>query len=107
MPHDKERVPGARQFLVFTLPHQRDPELETPVIELDMSTTPATEIPYQSTEVIEKVVLDLARQRARSSGYNAGAQAVLNTYGLTIKDYVAKRKENKLKKSLDNSESKQ
>lgn len=97
---EKERIPGSRQFLVFTQPHQRDPELKTPVIELEG----ATEIPYENTEVIEKVVLDLARQRARSSGYNAGAQAVLTAYGLTINDYVAKRKENKLKKELDKGE---
>lgn len=104
---NKERIPGVRRFLVFTQPHQRDPELITPVIELDGSTEPATEIPYGDTEVIEKVVLDLARQRARSTGYNAGAQAVLSAYGLTTKDYVIKRKENQLKKDLDKAKKQQ
>jgi hypothetical protein len=93
--------------LVFTQPHQRDPELKTPVIEIDGSTEPPTEIPYQDTEVIEQVILGLARQRARSSGYNSGAQAVLDTFGFTIPDYLAKRKENKAKKVLDKGESPQ
>jgi hypothetical protein len=97
----QEKIPGSRQFLVFTQPHKRDPELKTPVIEIDGSTEPATEIPYEDTEVIEQVILSLARQRARSSGYNAGAQAVLTAYSLTINDYIAKRKENKAKKALD------
>jgi hypothetical protein len=97
----KEKIPGSRQFLVFTQPHQRDPELKTPVIEIDGSTDPATEIPYQDTEVIEQVILSLGRQRARSAGYNAGAQAVLDAYDLKITDYLAKRKENKAKKALD------
>jgi hypothetical protein len=101
----KERIPGSRQFLVFTQPHQRDPELKTPVIEIDGSTEPETQIPYENTEVIEQVILGLARQRARSTGYNAGAQAVLDAYGFTIKDYLAKRKENKAKKkALDKGE---
>ena len=103
MPNGKERIPGVRQFMVFTLPHKRDPELKTPVIELDGSTEPPTPIEYDTTEVIEKVVLDLARDRARSAGYNAAAQAVLNTFGLTIPDYLARRKANKdtAKKPLD------
>ena len=93
---DRKKIKGMRQFMVFTLPHERDPELKTPVIELDTET--GTPIEYANTEVIEKVVLDLARQRARSAGYNAGAQAVLDTYGFTINDYIAKRKEVKAKK---------
>lgn len=100
----KERIPGARQFLVFTKPHQRDPKLEVPVIELDGSTVPPTPVEYADTDVMEKVVLDLARQRARSSGYNAGAQAVLDTYGLTIQDYLKKKAENKVQKDLDKGE---
>lgn len=95
---DRKKVKGMRQFMVFTLPHQRDPELKTPVIELDETGTP---IEYADTEVIEQVVLSLARQRARSAGYNAGAQAVLDTFGFTIPDYLAKRKEIKAKKDLD------
>ena len=90
---DRKKIKGLRQFLVFTLPHERDPELKTPVIELDTET--GTPIEYANTEVIEKVVLDLARQRARSSGFNAGAQAVLKTFGLTIEDYLKKRAESK------------
>ena len=93
---DRKKIKGMRQFMVFCQPHERDPELKTPVIELDADT--GAPIEYENTEVIEKVVLDLARQRARSSGYNAGAQAVLDTYGLTINDYIAKRKELKTKK---------
>ena len=93
---DRKKIKGMRQFMVFCQPHERDPELKTPVIELDAET--GTPIEYENTEVIEKVVLDLARQRARSAGYNAGAQAVLDTYGLTINDYLAKRKELKAKK---------
>jgi hypothetical protein len=104
MNNGKERIPGSRQFLVFTQPHQRDPELKTPVIEIDGSTEPPTEIPYDNTEVIEKVVLDLARQRARSTGYNSGAKAVLDAFGFTIPDYLAKRKDNKSKKALDKGE---
>lgn len=99
---DKERIPGVRRFMVFTIPHKRDPQLKTPVVELDDSTDPATPIEYDSTNVIEKVVLDLARDRARSSGFNAGAQAVLETFGLTIPEYIARRKANKeVKKTLD------
>jgi len=101
MPLPKERIPGSRQFLVFTQPHKRDPELNTPIIELDGSTEPPTEIPYSDTEIIEKVVLDLARQRSRSSGYNAGAQAVLKTFGLTIGDYLAKRRDNNAKNNAE------
>jgi len=56
-------------------------------------------IEYDNTEAIEQVILGLARQRARSSGYNAGAQAVLDAYGYTIADYLTKRKENKEKKA--------
>ena len=93
---DRKKIKGMRQFMVFCQPHERDPELKTPVIELDAET--GTPIEYENTEVIEKVVLDLARQRARSSGYNNGAQAVLDTYGFTINDYLAKRKEVKAKK---------
>ena len=93
---DRKKIKGMRQFMVFCQPHERDPELKTPVIELDAET--GTPIEYETTEVIEKVVLDLARQRARSAGYNAGAQAVLDTYGYTINDYLAKRKEVKTKK---------
>ena len=104
MNNGKERIPGSRQFLVFTQPHQRDPELKTPVIEIDGSTEPPTEITYEATDVIEQVILSLARQRARSAGYNSGAQAVLDAFGLTIPDYLAKRKENKAKKSLDKGE---
>ena len=99
MENSKERIPGVRQFMVFTLPHKRDPQLKTPVIELDNSTIPPTPIEYDTTEVIEKVVLDLARDRARSSGYNAGAQAVLETFGLTIPDYLARKKANKESKT--------
>lgn len=95
----KVRIPGSRQFLVFTQPHQRDPELKTPVIELEGD----TEIKYEDTEVIEKVVLDLARQRARSAGYNAGAQAVLDVFDLKIEDYLIRRRAKKAaKKALDN-----
>lgn len=98
-PNGKERIPGSRQFLVFTQPHQRDPELKTPVIELQ----DGTEVKYEDTEVIEKVVLDLARQRARSAGYNAGAQAVLDVFGYKISDYLIRRNEKKAaaKKALD------
>ena len=95
MSEDRKKIKGMRQFIVFTLPHQRDPELKTPVIELEES---GAEVEYADTVVIEQVVLDLARQRARSSGYNNGAQAVLDTYGFTINDYLAKRKEVKAKK---------
>ena len=102
MPNNKERIPGVRRFMVFTIPHKRDPQLKTPVVELDDSTDPATPIEYDSTDVIEKVVLDLARDRARSSGFNAGAQAVLETFGLTIPEYIARGKANKeVKKTLD------
>lgn len=104
---DRKKIKGMRQFMVFTLPHERDPELKTPVIELDCSADVETPIEYENTEVIEQVILGLARQRARSSGYNAGAQAVLDTYGLTIADYLAKRKENKAKKALDKGEQQQ
>lgn len=99
---ERERIPGSRQFLVFTQPHKRDPELKTPVIELDGE----AEIPYESTEVIEKVVLDLARHRARATGYNAGAQAVLDVFGFTIGDYLTRKKAKKeaAKNSLDKSE---
>ena len=95
---DRKKIKGMRQFIVFCQPHERDPELKTPVIELDCTSEQETPIEYENTEVIEKVVLDLARQRARSAGYNAGAQAVLDTYGYTINDYLAKRKELKAKK---------
>ena len=95
MTENRKKIKGMRQFIVFTLPHQRDPELKTPVIELEES---GAEVEYADTVVIEQVVLDLARQRARSSGYNNGAQAVLDTYGFTINDYLAKRKEVKAKK---------
>lgn len=94
---EKEIIPGSRQFLVFTLPHKRDPQLKTPVIELDNSTIPATPIEYDSTEVIEKVVLDLGRSRERAAGYNAAAQEVLKTFGFTIQDYLQKRAELKHK----------
>ena len=93
---DRKKIKGLRQFMVFCQPHERDPELKTPVIELDAET--GTPIEYETTEVIEQVVLSLARQRARYAGYNAGAQAVLDTYGYTINDYLAKRKEVKTKK---------
>ena len=102
---DKERILGVRRFMVLTLPHKRDPQLKTPVIELDDSTDPATPIEYDSTDVIEKVVLDLARDRARSSGYDAGAQTVLKTFGLTIQDYLQKRAELKNKKVSPATES--
>ena len=95
MTENRKKIKGMRQFIVFTLPHQRDPELKTPVIELEES---GAEVEYADTVVIEQVVLDLARQRARSSGYNNGAQAVLDTYGFTINDYLAKRKEVQAKK---------
>lgn len=95
MAEERKKIKGMRQFIVFTLPHQRDPELKTPVIELEEG---GAEVEYADTVVIEQVVLDLARQRARSSGYNSGAQAVLDTYGYTINDYLAKRKEVKTKK---------
>ena len=104
---DRKKIKGMRQFMVFTLPHERDPELKTPVIELDCSAETETAIEYDSTEVIEQVILSLARQRARSAGYNSGAQAVLDAFGLTIPDYLAKRKENKAKKSLDKGEQQQ
>ena len=103
MNNGKEKIVGSRQFLVFTQPHQRDPELKVPVIEIDGSTEPPTEIEYDNLDVIEGVILSLARQMARAKGYNAGAQAVLDAYGLTTTDYVAKRKENKAKKALDKS----
>jgi hypothetical protein len=104
MDNGKERIPGVRQFMVFTLPHKRDPELKTPVIELDGSTEPPTPIEYDSTEVIEKVVLDLARDRARSAGYNAGAKAVLDVFDFTIEDYLVRRKVKRAaKKALDNT----
>ena len=93
---DRKKIKGMRQFMVFCQPHERDPELKTPVIELDAET--GTPIEYETTEVIEQVVLSLARQRARSAGYNAGAQAVLDAFGFTIQDYLAKRKEVKTKK---------
>ena len=92
---DRKKIKGMRQFMVFCQPHQRDPELKTPVIEIEEG---GAEVEYADTVVIEQVVLDLARQRARSSGYNSGAQAVLDTYGYTINDYLAKRKELKAKK---------
>ena len=95
MAEERKKIKGMRQFMVFCQPHQRDPELKTPVIELEES---GAEVEYADTVVIEQVVLDLARQRARSSGYNSGAQAVLDTYGYTINDYLAKRKEVKTKK---------
>lgn len=93
---DQERIPGCRQFMVFTMPHRRDPELKTPVIELDGSTNPPTPIEYEDTSVIEGVILNLARDRARAAGYNSGAKAVLDTYGLTVPDYLAKKKSKKL-----------
>ena len=99
---DKELIPGSRQFLVFTQPHRRDPQLKTPVIELDASTNPPTPIEYDTTEVIEKVVLDLARDRARAAGYNSGALAVLEAFGLTIPEYLARKKANK-QKPLDST----
>jgi hypothetical protein len=105
MAEPRMKVKGMRQFMVFTLPHRRDPELKTPVIELDAET--GAPIEYENTEVIEQVILNLARQRARSAGYNAGAQAVLDAYGFTITDYLAKRKENKEKKVLDKGEPQQ
>jgi hypothetical protein len=101
---DKERIPGCRQFMVFTIPHTRDPKLLTPVIELDGSTEPPTPIPYDNIDIIEKVVLDLGRAISRSSGYNAGAMAVLNTYGFTIQDFLAQKEANKAKKALDKEE---
>ena len=93
---DRKKIKGMRQFMVFCQPHERDPELKTPVIELHAET--GTPIEYETTEEIEQVVLSLARQRARSAGYNAGAQAVLDAFGFTIQDYLAKRKEVKTKK---------
>lgn len=96
-----KNVPGMRRFMVFTQPHPADPELKTPVVELDNSTEPATPIEYDNLDVIEGVILSLGRQMARAKGYNAGAQAVLDAYGLTINDYMAKRKQNKSQKELD------
>ncbi len=87
-----------RRFKVFTTPHVNDPKWETPVIELEEnpdSTKPPTPIEYQDMQVLEQVVLQIGRDRARASGFNAGAQAVLKTFGLTIEDYLKKRAESK------------
>lgn len=95
------KIPGARRFIVFTAPHAGDPKWETPVVELDDNDDPkkpAVPIEYRDGDVIEAVVNKLQRDRARSAGYNAGAQNVLTTFGLTPKDYYTRVKENDEKK---------
>ena len=90
-------VKGLRRFMVFTQPHARDPSWLTPVVELDDSTTPATPIEYTDSTVLEGLILDLSRARARAAGFNAGAQLVLDTFGLTTKDFLARKKANAVK----------
>lgn len=100
----KERIPGVRQFMVFTQPHPADPKWEHPVVELDGSTEPATPIEYDDIVVLEQVILTLGRDRARSAGFNAGAKNVLDTFGLTPQNYLDRKKENKSKKAIDKGE---
>jgi hypothetical protein len=80
--------------MVFTQPHAGDPSWLAPVVELDDSTTPATPIEYTDSTVLEGLILDLSRARARAAGFNAGAQFVLDTFGLTTKDFLARKKAN-------------
>ena len=94
-----------RRFMVFTAPHSGDPKWETPVVEMEENpdpTKPPTPVEYQDMQVIEQVILQLGRDRARAAGYNAGAKHVLDTFGLTVADLRARVKANKAAtKSLD------
>jgi len=99
--------PNVRRFMVFTAPHAGDPKWETPVVELEEGADgkPGVPIEYQDTKVIEQVILDLSRDRARAAGFNAGGKHVLKTFGLTLEDFKNKLKANQgaTKKPLDNA----
>lgn len=99
MADSKPKIPGLRRFMVFTQPHSMDPAWAHPVVELDDSTEPATSIEYDDIVILEQVILQLGRDRARSAGYNAGAKNVLDTFGLTPADYLARKKANKVAKN--------
>ena len=101
------KIKGARRFLIFTQPHLGDPQWVTPVVELedhDDPTKPATPIEYKDMVVLEQVVLQLSRDRARAAGFNAGAQTVLDTFDLTAREYFEKVKANKANKESKSAE---
>lgn len=101
------KTTGLRRFLIFTTPHAGDPLWLNPCVELDDSTNPATPIHYEDMAVLEQVILKIARDRARSQGFDAGAKEVLQTFGLTRDEYYKRKKENVAKKPIDNKNPKE
>lgn len=93
------KINGARRFMIFTQAHLADPQWVTPVVEFEdyEDGRQAAPIEYQDVDELERVVRDMVRARARAAGYDSGAKAVLQTFGLTAEDYYKRVKENKEK----------
>jgi hypothetical protein len=87
--------------MVFTTPHLADPQWVTPVVEFEDQEDgrQAAPIEYTDTEELERTVRQLTKDKARAAGYDAGAKAVLQTFGLTAEDYYKRVKENKEKQA--------
>ena len=96
------KVKGARRFIVFCHPHMADPSWVTPIVEFEdrEDGQQAAPIEYQDADELERVVRKVQLDRARASGYNAGAKNVLDTFELKIEDYYKRVKENKEKADL-------
>lgn len=102
------QVKGCRRFCVFTQPHMADPVWLNPVVEMQDSDVPGERpatIEYTDTVELEKVVLQLGKDRARAAGYDAGARHALALFGHTMAEYHTKLLERaaqkKEKKPLD------
>jgi hypothetical protein len=95
------KIKGARRFIIFTSPHLADPSWKIPIIEMvdpEVQGEPAKPVEYYNTDVLEHVVRNLVSDRQRAEGYNAGANHVLETFGLTLEAYYGRLKENKAAK---------
>ena len=89
---------GTRRLMIFTAPHVADPSWTIPVVEMEDQGQSTKPVEYYNTDVLESIVRNLVHDRARAEGYNAGAQFVLQTFGLTTKAFYEKVEENKKKK---------
>jgi len=90
------KVKGCRRFCIFTTPHMADPVWLNPVVEMQDSDVPGERpatIEYTDTIELEKVVLQLGKDRARAAGYDAGARHALKLFGHTMEEYIAKLQE--------------
>ena len=103
------QVKGCRRFCIFTTPHMADPVWLNPGVEMQDSDVPGERpatIEYTDTIELEKVVLQLGKDRARAAGYDAGARHALALFGHTMEEYTTKLREKaatqkKEKKALD------